>query len=77
MVKFTATGQDGRRLLGIGLSAENVRRLRAGKPIHFSALGMGLGDFDVVITYGETEADIARELAPAIGPRTKRTLEGQ
>jgi hypothetical protein len=77
MVKFLATGDDGRRLLGLGLSAENVRRLQAGQPIHFSAAAMGLGDFDVVICFGETEAEIERQLAPAIGPATRRRPAGQ
>ena len=45
----------------LGIAAENVRRLKAGQPIMVSLAEMG-GKDDVIIMYGETLQDIAREL---------------
>ena len=45
----------------LGLSAENVKRLRAGQPMHFSLADIGI-DQDIVMLYGETEAAIAEQL---------------
>lgn len=33
MVKFAALGPDGKTVLGLGLTDENLRRLKAGEPI--------------------------------------------
>lgn len=50
----------------LGLDAENVRRLTAGKPILVSLAELG-GTDDVMILYGETLEDIKRELVDAAG----------
>ncbi|HVH53608.1 MAG TPA: hypothetical protein VNA32_05675 [Actinomycetota bacterium] len=90
MIKFggqtivKATGQPG-RLIGIGLSAENARRLVGGEPIVFNLgeVHPDLADCEVVIIGGETEADIKGLLAPLLGPGTtekypwKVPLEGE
>lgn len=55
---------DGTFILGI--DAENVRRLREGKPIVVSLAELG-GSDDVVIMYGETLQHIARELEESSG----------
>jgi hypothetical protein len=48
-------------MLILGLSGENVTRLVAGEPIAFEAADLGLPEMTVVIMYGKTEADIAKE----------------
>lgn len=50
---------DGRFLFGI--DAENVKRLKAGMPLVIDLTHMG-GRDQVLIVYGETMADIVREL---------------
>lgn len=50
----------------LGLDAENVRRLKAGQTIVVSLAELG-GKDDVMIMYGETIADIQRELEHASG----------
>lgn len=49
-----------------GLDAENIRRLKEGKPILVSLGQMG-GTDDFMLVYGETLADIERELVEATG----------
>lgn len=65
MIKATGTHRDGRPVLVIGLSAENVRRLQAGNPILFDARELGL-DHWVTIIAGETEAALARDLGAPV-----------
>jgi hypothetical protein len=66
-----ATGQPG-RLIGIGLSAENWRRLESGHPILFNLgeIHPDLADCEVVLLGGQTEADIKGQLAPLLGAET-------
>lgn len=54
-----ATLSDGRFLFGI--DAENVRRLKGGMPLVFDLTLQG-GTDRVMVMYGETMADILREL---------------
>lgn len=70
MIKFKATIGDNKTLLGFGLSEENLTRLRNLEPIEFDLTEMGI-DAQVLIFYGATEAAIAKNLAPLIGPDTK------
>ena len=50
----------------LGLSHENVRRLKKGQPIRFAAKDLGFpGEITVYIFYGVTEADMERELEAA------------
>jgi hypothetical protein len=60
--------REGRGIAIVGLSAENVRRLREGKPVHTKMTNLGAipdgmlaKDVDVMIVYGETEQAIADE----------------
>lgn len=83
MIRFSARTDDGRLLIGLGLSAENVRRLKVGKPITFPLASTlpteavtsnevkRLGDIHILIIYGETEADLKGQLAPLLGPGTE------
>jgi len=70
MIKAKATLKDDRPLYVFGLSALNLQRLREGKPIVIQLESIG-GFGEVYITYGETEAAIARELSDLIGPNTE------
>lgn len=71
MIKFTASTDSGRTLIGIGISAGNVQRLKEGKPIHLNFEELNLPwKADLMIMYGETEALMADELKQFIGPRT-------
>lgn len=50
----------------LGLDAENIKRLKQGKPILVSLAELG-GTDDVLIMYGDTLDDIAKELEKATG----------
>ncbi|HEV8653180.1 MAG TPA: hypothetical protein VG276_28240 [Actinomycetes bacterium] len=72
MIKFTTIAKDGRTVVGLGLSAENVRRLQAGEPIAVDLreqLKIERGPH-VMIFFGETEEAMRRELAPYITSAT-------
>lgn len=73
MVKFKSETASGKTLLGFGISAGNVERLKKGEPIYFELDEMGIPGVDVTIFYGETEQAMYRELkaAGAFGPETK------
>jgi hypothetical protein len=53
--------KDGKPLIIAGLSAQNVRNLRKKRPILFS-MAIDKKPLEVLIMYGETEADIIAEL---------------
>lgn len=52
---------QGRRIIILGLSHENLDRLRAGKPIQLAGDALGFAG-DIVIFGGETERTMAREI---------------
>lgn len=60
-----ARTQDGTVILGI--TAENVTRLKDGRPILVDLLQLG-GAERVVILYGETMTDLIRQLERDVGP---------
>lgn len=62
MLKAVGTTGDGRPLLLLGLSGENVTRLAAGEPIVFDLAEVGMAACQVVICYGRDEADLVRQL---------------
>jgi len=55
-----AKTSDGKIILG--LSEENIIRLKQGKPIAINLKEMGVGDIPLFIMYGKTEADIVVQL---------------
>ena len=65
MIKARSTKGD----LILGLSEENVKRLKDGQPIKFNMKEILGIDAECVIMYGETERHIMRDLE--IGPFTK------
>ena len=52
-------------LVIFGLSRLNLEKLQEGKPIAFDGAEVGLNGMRVLIMFGETEEDIARELMEA------------
>jgi hypothetical protein len=58
-------------LIFLGLSEENIRRLKLGDPIKFNMKQLGLPvDYDILIFYGETEDKMAQMISDGVGPRT-------
>jgi hypothetical protein len=72
MIKFVAGGAAvGKTLIGLGISGENVERLKKGAPISIDVMSMGLSEFagyELLIFYGETEEKLAELVSPYIGP---------
>ncbi len=66
MIKFTARLKDGgKKMLAMGLSFENLRRLKDGKPVSFALSDLGLdgGEIgEIMIFAGETEESITNDL---------------
>jgi hypothetical protein len=62
MVKAGANGADGKRIVILGITEENVRRLRDGKPIHVHGDEVGAPDVTIFIMYGKDNKDVARQL---------------
>lgn len=66
MIRARGSHKDGRPLMILGLSHENLARLVADEPIMFDAEELGF-DGVVVIVAGKTEDEIAASLAPLTG----------
>lgn len=60
MIIGIAEAKDGKKMLILGLSAENITRLKAGDPI-YKRTGDPLG-FHLVIEYAETEKALVAKL---------------
>lgn len=74
MVIATGDREDGRQLLLVGLSRENLRLLRQDRPIVITPEthpGCPQG-YEILVMYGETEAAIAQRLRSlgAVTPET-------
>jgi len=67
MIKFVGTNPTtGDKIIGIGITAANIEKLKEGKPILFKLSDLGLDwPGEVTIFYGETEEKITKELAEA------------
>ena len=73
MVKFKLNMKGNRIVLGIGLSEENLKRLKENKPILFKLSDFDLDEdvldnidnYEITILYGESEKDIADYLKDA------------
>lgn len=63
MIKARGQARDGRPVVILGLSGENMTRLVADKPIRFDLAELGLPPCMVVIMYGTTEQAITARLA--------------
>ena len=65
MIKAAGNTGDGKPLLLVGLSGENITRLVAGEPINITAANMvemGMPELTLAIVYGKTEEVILGEL---------------
>lgn len=62
MIKAAGRTGDGKPLLLLGLSGENVTRLMSDEPIRFDMADVGLPPMVVVIVGGRTEDDITAQL---------------
>jgi hypothetical protein len=65
MLKMTYTNGAGVKTLLIGLSAENIRRMGEGKPIHTALKDMGWQDCELIVITGDTEDSIMENLERA------------
>lgn len=71
MLKLAATTKDGKKLVGLGLSAENVARLVMGDEIVLDLDEFGLPGAQLLLFAGQTEEGMAAGLSELIGPDTK------
>lgn len=55
MIKLALIKSDGRKLLGFGITEQNVILLKDGKPIYTSLDELTIPDTDIVIFYATTE----------------------
>jgi len=58
MIQFSGHADGGKRYVGIGLSAENLRRLRNGDPAVIDLTPHGYPDSEIIIFYGRTEDEM-------------------
>ena len=66
MIRARADDQDGRPLILLGLSRENVRRLMADQPIKVTGESVGRPDVgSILIFFGETEEVMYERLKAA------------
>jgi hypothetical protein len=72
MIKFTGRGFNGKKVIGIGLTEENIERLKQDDPILFSCESLGLDDeSQILIVYDSTKF---KELQHKIPPRSMYVL---
>ena len=71
MIKFVANKDGpGGPMIGLGLSRDNVRLLKEGRPIVVELAPLGLSPGKVMLFYGKTEAALAKALLPFISEET-------
>lgn len=68
MVKFLMQGKNG-PIVGVGITEENVKKLKKEMPIHVKGNEMGIG-VDIVIIYGKDLDNLKEQLKPLIGDNT-------
>lgn len=74
MIKFRMREVKGEPVvIGLGLSEENVKRLKRNMPIYIRGKDI-LIDHDIVIFYGATEDEMKAELDKFITPESIFTL---
>lgn len=73
MITARATSDDGKQIVILGVSRENIRRLLDGQPIRVMAETHPgfIENLVLCILFGETERDIAMALKPLITESTK------
>ena len=68
------SGDDGRKMLVLGLSKINIQRLQAGKPIVVDDLIEQI-DMEILIFTGDTEQSMARDMEEFVGPKTQVRID--
>lgn len=76
MIRANAVGRDGKQVLILGLTGENLDRLRAGQPVHVEA-GSVHPDVQVgvILLAGETEHQMMNDMRALIGPQTRMRID--
>ena len=62
MIKASSKTSDGKTLLVLGITPENVRRMKAGHPILVDGSEVGIDNLLVTIMFGQTERSIVAEI---------------
>lgn len=76
MIRASAKGRDGKPLLILGLTDQNIERLKAGQPVHVAAGSVEDGvQVSVVILHGPTEHHLMNTLRGFIGLDTRMRLD--
>ncbi|MET9122987.1 hypothetical protein [Streptomyces sp. NPDC004528] len=71
MIKALLREPNGRAVVVLGLSGENVTRLMADEPIVVQLAELGLQPMKIVLMGGRTEADITAQLTEQFGAPRK------
>lgn len=64
MIRWSATGLGGRKVIGLGIEEGNIERLKDGKPILVTGEALGFAG-DIFITYGEDKAALLKQFRDA------------
>jgi hypothetical protein len=78
MLGGRGTGKDGKEteIMIIGLSHENLNRLKQGQPITCKASDFGCsGNIQIIIFSGDTEQSMTRDVQELIGPETNVSID--
>lgn len=59
LIKFTSTGKD-KTLIGLGISEENVRRLKEAQPILIRGGDLGFDWLEILIFYGRDREELVK-----------------
>lgn len=60
MLKFRLRGREGRHVLVLGLEKGNIDNLKRSLPILVQGEELGVSKLDILVLYGDTQADIKR-----------------
>jgi len=64
-------------MIVLGLSDENMKRLKQDQPIKFNLKELGLGDYDVFIFNGKTEQSMYEQMKEAIDPLKTKIFDSR
>jgi len=64
LIKFTSIGEKS-TLVGLGISEENVKRLKEGMPIFIKGKDLGFDWLEIVIFYGRDEDELVKTVRDA------------
>lgn len=71
MIKFKIASAEGGHIIGLGITAENVKRLKRGQPIYVDMGPLGYSGLKVLVFFGQDEGALYDAVRPMIGPNTK------